>query len=196
MTTSIADRRNAVLEWSAFAMSREVIDPVYRFFTEGRDLGPDYSSCGDLAHCVLFRAGCREPWINRVEAPGGYRPRKNVNLLCPEPVGKNPFARRALPYSYQPGDILLLCPPDDLSKWHVCVFEKQVGTQVHTFDLGQDPMSREAWAANTHWTCSERKVRNSRTMNAQYSISLDDVPWTAEIDLLSGERMDAIDKGR
>jgi hypothetical protein len=32
--------------------------------------GKGYSSCGDLAHWMLFRLGVRLPWINRVEHEG------------------------------------------------------------------------------------------------------------------------------
>lgn len=44
--------------------------PRYVEVTEGRDTGPVYSSCRDLAHAGLFRVGVREPWILRAEHRG------------------------------------------------------------------------------------------------------------------------------
>lgn len=49
-------------------------DTRYVSVTEGRDRTPEqqriYSSCGDLAHWLLYRLGVREPWLNRRELHG------------------------------------------------------------------------------------------------------------------------------
>lgn len=47
-----------------------VDDVVYRAVTEGRDPGPRYSSCPDLADWLLRRLGVVSPWINREEVRG------------------------------------------------------------------------------------------------------------------------------
>lgn len=54
-------------------------DERYIIVTEGLDPGsfhikPDpVSSCAMLPHFGFFRVGVREPWIDRKEAPGGWR---------------------------------------------------------------------------------------------------------------------------
>jgi hypothetical protein len=82
-----------------YAVSDEVrstLDPVYRTIVEGRT-GPKYSSCGDLAHWLLFRLGVRAPFINRAEyresdGGHGWRVGLNLNLLTPPGIGTNPVA--------------------------------------------------------------------------------------------------------
>jgi hypothetical protein len=76
----------ALLNYAAPAPNgRGTGDPVYRKIVENR-VGPGYSSCGDLAHWLLFRLGVRAPWINRAEYPKsiggfGWRMGANLNLL-------------------------------------------------------------------------------------------------------------------
>lgn len=70
--------------------------PVYMRVVEGRK-APKYSSCGDLAHWLLYRLGVRLPWINRSEftrdASGfGWRVGLNLNLLAAPEVGSNTCA--------------------------------------------------------------------------------------------------------
>ena len=58
-------------------------DAVYQQISEGRDVGAmraSYSSCGDLAHWLLFRMGCRSPFINRNEHLG-WRVGQNISAL-------------------------------------------------------------------------------------------------------------------
>lgn len=59
-------------------------DAVYREVTEDRDRGPAqraYSSCGDLAHWLLYRLGCRSRYVNRKEHQG-WVPGVNVSRLA------------------------------------------------------------------------------------------------------------------
>lgn len=56
-----------------FDSGRNEDDPIYQGVTEGRDVPPfreKYSSCGDLAHWLLFRLGSRLEMINRKEHLG------------------------------------------------------------------------------------------------------------------------------
>lgn len=65
-------------------------DAVYRAVTEGRqdlarDRGYPYSSCGDLAHWLLYRLGVRDrDVINRDEC-GGWRVGENISRLAGHP---------------------------------------------------------------------------------------------------------------
>lgn len=103
-------------------------DPVYDAVVEGRQRQteqlraawekrdpatrgpkPFYSSCGDLAHWLLYRLGVREPWLNRAEHRG-WRPARNVTLLvCRAQYGTNALAEVATANDrYAPGDILVV----------------------------------------------------------------------------------------
>jgi hypothetical protein len=67
-------RLPAALEWACAGGPRDQDHPHYQAVTERRDRGAmkaRYSSCGDLAHWMLFHAGCRQPWINRDEHTEG-----------------------------------------------------------------------------------------------------------------------------
>lgn len=69
-----------------YSRGRETTDKVYRAVVENR-IAPKYSSCGDLAHWLLFRLGVRETWINRREH-ANYKIGHNISRLCylPAPV--------------------------------------------------------------------------------------------------------------
>lgn len=70
----IDERRELVrplLEWAVEGGRTNEQHPHYTAVTEGRDpADPKYSSCGDLAHWLLFRLGCRQVWLNRKEHRG------------------------------------------------------------------------------------------------------------------------------
>lgn len=70
---------------------------------------PFYSSCGDLAHWLLYRLGVRESYLNRTEHRG-WRPALNVTLLvCRAKFGTNTLAEVATANDrYGPGDILVV----------------------------------------------------------------------------------------
>lgn len=97
-------------------------DPKYQLVTEGRDTGRfqrSYSSCGDLAHWLLFRLGVREPWINRAEHRG-WKTGENVSRLA----FKAPKDVRQLPVPgsrFEPGDVLIIWNDDQGRDAHVMV---------------------------------------------------------------------------
>jgi hypothetical protein len=87
-----------------YSAGRGENDPVYTAVTEGRDTGPNqrrYSSCGDLAHWMLYRLGVRCEWVNRAEYRG-WKVGDNIAALQRSTArSKNP--NRAT--GYLPGDI-------------------------------------------------------------------------------------------
>ncbi len=106
-------------------------DPVYFQVTEGRDVGAsrkDYSSCGDLAHWLFYRLGCRQPWINRDEHLG-WRSQDNVMSLSGfSPRVNAPNSVRLTPVpeaKFVMGDVLLIWN-DGKNNAHVMV--------VHDYD--------------------------------------------------------------
>ena len=106
----------ACAKWTG---GRDENDPVYREVTENRDIGAmqqSYSSCGDLAHWVLYRLGCRSKFVNRKEHLG-WKPGKNVSLLAFAPVAEDakPTDR------YAAGDILIIWSREDTTDAHVMV---------------------------------------------------------------------------
>lgn len=213
-TKALPEFRRVFVEWMQAAVrwgkGRTVDDRFYQSIVEGRDKGPRYSSCADLAHWGLERIGCREPWCNRAAlkqtGPGlsthpGYRSGLNVNLLVPRPTGANPYAepvasrdeeRRRVLRSLQPGDIMITWTGNG-NNAHVCVFEFYDGAIVHSFDLGQGPMSVDAWAPNKRDHLEARQRQRARGYFPLRSVlRLDQVPRTGELDLPSGERLEAM----
>jgi hypothetical protein len=113
MTGEEIDRRQALvhrlLDWACNGERGVDEDhPHYREVTEGRDVGAmrsKYSSCGDLAHWLLYRLGCRAPFVNRAEHRG-WKVGANVSLLSTAPHGV-----RQLPVPgarFEPGDVLIV----------------------------------------------------------------------------------------
>lgn len=107
---------------------RALSDAVYRAVVEDRNAkaeagGYFYSSCGDLAHWMLYRLGVRLPWVNRDEN-GGWRVAVNVSEL----VYGSRLARRVHPGDdFEPGDVLVV-QVDDPGRTHViCVLEHGEG---------------------------------------------------------------------
>lgn len=103
-------------KWSG---GRSESDPVYREVTENRDVGAaqaSYSSCGDLAHWLLYRLGCRSRFINRKEHQG-WAHGMNVSRLA--------FCNAAEDASpddlYEAGDILVIWSKPDTTDAHVMV---------------------------------------------------------------------------
>ncbi len=107
------------------AHGRPETDPVYQAVTEGRDRPPypnKYSSCGDLAHWMLFRLGVRLPWINRAEHLG-WVPGMNVSRLAFDSgifVAKPRVTER-----FKPGDIGI-------------IWSNASGTDAHVFVILDD----------------------------------------------------------
>ncbi len=107
-----------------------VSDPIYQAVVEGRDKPTKgYSSCGDLAHWLLYKLGVRTPWVNRDEHLG-WRVGKNISKLCwpPAPVRiTDPIERLQL----EAGDIIVIWSRDDTTDAHVqCVLEHEAGSHI------------------------------------------------------------------
>lgn len=102
------------------AHGRPETDPVYQAVTEGRDRPPfpnQYSSCGDLAHWMLYRLGVRLPMVNRGEHRG-WTSGANVARLAYDRTAvfaPRPDAR------YLPGDIGVIWSKHDGTDAHVFV---------------------------------------------------------------------------
>lgn len=126
-STDITAIRLAAVALAEYACNyekgRDKLDPVYLEVTEGRD-GPGpaqrkrYSSCGDLGHWILYRLGCRTTWVNRKEAPNGYRIGFNVTLLSSR--GAIPSGKDWIP----PEGAILVIANDSKNGYdsHVCVW--------------------------------------------------------------------------
>lgn len=118
--------------------ARSVQDPIYRTIVEGRS-GAGYSSCGDLAHWLLYTLGVRAPWINRAAnaAAGGWRMGANLNALVPPEIGPNTQAFRpsAIP-AFDAGDIYVIM--NRFGGHVICVRDFDPATGVaHTSEYGQ-----------------------------------------------------------
>jgi hypothetical protein len=117
------DRRQALvrplLDWACAGGKLDERHPNYVRVTQGRDTSPGYSSCGDLAHWLLFTLGCRQPWVNRAGHGKGWRVGMNVSLLCyPEgPLRRVPAAGSI----FESGDILVSWSRPDTTDSHVMV---------------------------------------------------------------------------
>jgi hypothetical protein len=102
------------------ADGRPETDAIYQAVTEGRDSGAmqrRYSSCGDLAHWLLFRLGVRLPFVNRAEHRG-WTSGVNVSRLAFESVVDVDPPRSA---RFLPGDIGIIWSKPDATDAHVFV---------------------------------------------------------------------------
>jgi hypothetical protein len=103
-------------KWSG---GRSESDPIYREVTESRDVGKaqkSYSSCGDLAHWLLYRLGCRSRFVNRKEHQG-WAAGMNVSRLAFCHVAEDPSPNDR----YRAGDILIIWSKPDTTDAHVMV---------------------------------------------------------------------------
>ena len=161
----MTERRHVAAELLRFAcLSREpgrpFTDPVYKAVTEGRQdqtaayiraweqrppatrgPRPFYSSCGDLAHWMLFRLGVRFRWINRAEHDGWHYvgADNNVTTLCRTPLGTNPIAvKPKLTERFEAGDILIVGTAMPGTTHVTCVIEHRPESgYLLTGDYGQ-----------------------------------------------------------
>lgn len=186
--------------------NRRVNDPVYRMVTENRDPGPVYSSCGDLAHWLLFTLGCRAAFINRQEHQG-YVMGRNVSRLsnAAEAVDPDKAVREAVAKASREAPLtkatrrsltatltreqyaaLDLQPGDILIKWqtgpdaHVMVFDRIEGDTIHTYDYGKGALSREAWRKAPNQIEGARRQRSLVGFGLKRVLRLDAVEFTAE----------------
>jgi hypothetical protein len=108
-------------------------DPIYIAVTEARDTGKAYSSCGDLAHWLLYRLGLRCDWLNRAEGLN-YRAGRNISKLAFScPVARGPKDGEL----YSPGDVLLVWNRPDGTDAHAIVVSHHCSTNLETAEYGQ-----------------------------------------------------------
>lgn len=118
------DRRQgyvrALLDWACIGGPKDELGPHYTAVTEHRDpANPKYSSCGDLAHWLLFRLGVRLHWINRSEH-NGWTSGVNISRLASDA----PLLCRKTPMPgarFEPGDILIVWNHPEGKDSHVMV---------------------------------------------------------------------------
>ena len=110
------------------SVGRAEADPVYQAVTEGRDSGAmqqRYSSCGDLAHWLLFRLGVRLPFVNRAEHRG-WTSGVNVSRLAFHALADvDPRGAR-----FSPGDIGIVWSKPEATDAHVFVILEDAQPQA------------------------------------------------------------------
>jgi len=110
-------------------------DSVYAQVTEGRDVGAmqaRYSSCGDLAHWLLFRMGCRSAFINRKEHLG-WQVGQNITALVSAKVAENASETDR----YAAGDVLIIWSKPDGTDAHVMTVLSHDAKTLTTAEYGQ-----------------------------------------------------------
>lgn len=118
---------------TAGTVGRGESDPVYQAVVERRDTGKAYSSCGDLAHWLLYRLGVRSAFVNRAEHRG-WAMGKNVSRLA----WTSPAARPAVSgEQYHAGDILIVWSNPSATDSHVIVVREHTGAALITAEYGQ-----------------------------------------------------------
>ncbi len=157
-------RARELCEWAVGGEGGVVVDdPRYREVTEGRDPGPRYSSCADLAHWMFAELGVRSPFVNRVSLGRKYRSAATVNLLLARPVGSGAGGAARAPTPGEPfetGDVLVVWARKDATDAHVLVVDAFDGATLRSWDYGQAPLGAAAWAKNrTHLEGRRRERR-------------------------------------
>ncbi len=115
------------------ARGRSEDDPVYQAVTEHRDFGARYSSCGDLAHWLLFRLGIRSDYLNRREHLG-WSVGANVSRLAWKcPAARSPISGE----TYQAGDTLIVWSNETGTDAHVVVVREHNHAVLITAEYGQ-----------------------------------------------------------
>jgi hypothetical protein len=141
-------------------------DPVYQAVTEGRDRGrlqKTYSSCGDLAHWLLFRMGCRSRFINRKEHLG-WKVGANVSALAFSSLAEAATETAV----YHAGDILIIWDKPTATDAHVLVVLEHAGEKLISGEYGQPggavrehDLKRPGWIGKRKM---QRALRLSRVM--------------------------------
>ncbi|MFZ5890638.1 MAG: hypothetical protein ACOY0T_06165 [Myxococcota bacterium] len=140
-------------KWSG---GRSEADSIYREITEGRDVGAaqrTYSSCGDLAHWLLFRMGCRSAFVNRKEHLG-WKTGANVSSLafCK-------LAEDALPDDvYKAGDILIIWSRADTTDAHVMIALEHLPPKLISAEYGQPGGAIREHTLSTPGVVGKRKI--------------------------------------
>lgn len=142
--SALREAASALLSYAVGPVGRATTDPIYRLIVEGR-IAPKYSSCGDLAHWLLYRLGVRAPWINRAEFKPplghGWRVEWNLTYLT---APTNPAAYAARKMTAVPqllaGDVFQVS--NRFGGHELCVTAGEPGADpgtwlVHTAEYGQ-----------------------------------------------------------
>jgi hypothetical protein len=166
LTGEEIDARRALvapwLEWATRGGAVSEDDPRYQIVTEHRDVGAmqaRYSSCGDLAHWLLYRLGVRLPWINRQEFHG-WSVGANVSKLASNPCVQVP----TLETKFGAGDVVVIWnhPQGDDAHVIVCAGEMASDGLITTAEYGQPGGRlgpRVFKAANGARTCGPRRLQ-------------------------------------
>jgi hypothetical protein len=152
----------AWLEWACDAFGETGLpgvdedDERYRHVTESLDPGsfhikPDpVSSCAMLPHFMLYRAGVREPWIDRKEAPGGWR---GDGLVMSRLVAQShPFLLSDPPLDG--GDVLIIANdwPGGHDAHAVCCIT-EIDTSSHA-STGDSVLAARLFNPERRWLCT------------------------------------------
>lgn len=138
-------------------------DPEYQQIVEGRDRGPKYSSCGDLAHALLEHLGVRAPWVNRASL-GQWQDGANVNRLARHPVGNSKRCPLARPMrageQLQSGDIAVAWKEGgNANDAHVFIIDTHGPESISSWDYGQGSMRETAWKLDPNQIEGVHKTR-------------------------------------
>jgi hypothetical protein len=112
-------------------------DPVFEEVVEGRQRWTGYSSCGDLVHWCLRRAGFRdERVLNREDDDGTipWRVAVNVSRLVYSTGQAFSWWRTGNPLGLRPGDMALV---GEHGQEHVFIVAEVTGDTVTSYDYGQ-----------------------------------------------------------
>ena len=133
-----------LLEWACEHPGAETEQsPRYVQVTEGRDQGPGYSSCADLAHWLYFCLGIRAKWVNRAEHLG-FKTQVNVWRLVQQAVRFT----KADPARVEGGDVLVIS-----NQW------------------GPTPEHPEWQGADSHVVCVRSSLQEDNTyQTAEYGL--------------------------
>lgn len=98
-------------------------NPIYDFVTEGRQVWPKYSSCGDLPQFILWALGCRDEHIvNRDAVGSGWEIGQNLSKLVYGTKKHFVWAQHNDSRAPAVGDMLYVSMPEHVSiviDWNV-----------------------------------------------------------------------------
>lgn len=145
------------LEWACANGQVSEAHPRYKLVTENRDWGAGYSSCGDLAHWLLYRLGVRASWVNRTEH-NGWKVGQNVSLLAWNRLAQTVEDTMIV----EPGDVFVIWSRQDGTDAHVLVAIDRQGDTLLTAEYGQPGgalKSRQIVQRGKHVYLGNRRVQ-------------------------------------
>lgn len=119
------------------ATGRNQGDPIFEEVVEGRQRWPGYSSCADLVHWCLRRAGFRdERVLNREDDDGSLPWRMGVNISRLVYATGSAFSwwKPGRPFDLEPGDMALI---GENGQEHVFIAAAVTADNVISYDYGQ-----------------------------------------------------------